>query len=77
MYITKYPILIVQAKLARGLPPRIKEVFKALGDNPTDAQCALQFVRTTPGIMTALSGMRQVSHLEENAGIIHRSALTR
>ncbi|CAM6112220.1 unnamed protein product [Calypogeia fissa] len=68
---------LMQANLARGLPPQIKTYFKALGDTPTDAQCALQFVRTTPGILTALSGMRQVSHLEENAGIIHRSALTR
>jgi len=41
-----------------------------LGKNATDAQCALQFVRTTPGIITGLAGMRTWSHVEENTAIL-------
>jgi len=29
----------------------------------------LQFVRSTPGIGTALVGMKAVAHVEENAGV--------
>jgi aryl-alcohol dehydrogenase-like predicted oxidoreductase len=32
----------------------------------TDAQRAIQFVRSTPGVTTALIGMSQRSHVEEN-----------
>jgi len=32
----------------------------------TDAQTAIQFVRSTPGITTALVGMSRVEHVEEN-----------
>jgi aryl-alcohol dehydrogenase-like predicted oxidoreductase len=35
----------------------------------TDAQRALQFVRSTPGIGTALVGMKSVAHVEENAAV--------
>lgn len=42
-----------------------------LGADATDAQYALQFARTTPGIVTALAGMRTLSHVEENAGVLH------
>ena len=33
----------------------------------TDAQRAIQFVRSTPGIGTALIGMKSVAHVEEKA----------
>ena len=32
----------------------------------TDGQRALQFVRSTPGATTALVGMKQLNHVEEN-----------
>jgi aryl-alcohol dehydrogenase-like predicted oxidoreductase len=54
---------ILQGQLARDLPPAISEVF---GDLQTDAQRSLQFVRSTPGVTTALVGMKQLSHVEEN-----------
>ena len=38
----------------------------------TDAQRALQFVRSTPGIGTALVGMKSVAHVEENAAVARR-----
>jgi aryl-alcohol dehydrogenase-like predicted oxidoreductase len=57
---------IYQGKLARNLPAMIAELLPGL---TTDAQRALQFVRSTPGIGTALVGMKSVGHVEENAGV--------
>lgn len=54
---------ILQSKLATGLPPIVKEAFPGL---KTDAQRAIQFVRSTPGVTTALVGMSRVAHVEEN-----------
>jgi aryl-alcohol dehydrogenase-like predicted oxidoreductase len=55
---------IYQGQLARNLPPVVGEYLPGLA---TDAQRALQFVRSTPGVGTALVGMRHVAHVEENA----------
>ncbi len=54
---------LLQSQLAHDLPEPLQAVFKAL---ETDAQRALQFVRSTPGITTALVGMSQARHVEEN-----------
>jgi len=54
---------ILQARLTQGLP---EFVGKALTGLVTDGQRAIQFVRSTPGVMTALVGMSQRSHVEEN-----------
>jgi aryl-alcohol dehydrogenase-like predicted oxidoreductase len=54
---------IFQAKLTHNLPPFVAESLKGL---KTDAQRAIQFVRSTPGVTTALIGMSQRSHVEEN-----------
>jgi aryl-alcohol dehydrogenase-like predicted oxidoreductase len=55
-----------QGRLASNLPPVVAELLPGLA---TDAQRALQFVRSTPGIGTALVGMKSVGHVEENAGV--------
>jgi aryl-alcohol dehydrogenase-like predicted oxidoreductase len=54
---------MLQGRVARGLPD---EVRKTLGSLATDAQTAIQFVRSAPGITTALVGMSSVEHVEEN-----------
>jgi predicted aldo/keto reductase-like oxidoreductase len=54
---------IYQAKLAQNLPAYIGAALTGLS---TDAQRAIQFVRSTPGVATALVGMSQRSHVEEN-----------
>ncbi len=36
----------------------------------TDAQRALQFARSTPGVTSALVGMSQVVHVEENLVLV-------
>jgi aryl-alcohol dehydrogenase-like predicted oxidoreductase len=54
---------IKQGEVARGLPERIRE---PLGSLSTDAQTAIQFTRSTPGVTTALVGMSQRANVEEN-----------
>ncbi|MGH7397559.1 MAG: aldo/keto reductase [Candidatus Rokuibacteriota bacterium] len=58
---------MLQGKLARNLPPALAQVLDGLG---TDAQRALQFARSTPGVGTALCGMQRVAHVEENARLV-------
>jgi aryl-alcohol dehydrogenase-like predicted oxidoreductase len=58
---------VYQGQLTRNLPPVVAQFLPGL---ETDAQRALQFVRSTPGIGTALVGMKSVDHVEENAVVI-------
>lgn len=59
---------ILQGQVAHSLPGTVRE---AMGSLPTDAQTAIQFVRSTPGITTALIGMSSVEHVEENLELIN------
>jgi aryl-alcohol dehydrogenase-like predicted oxidoreductase len=54
---------VLQGQLTRNLPEMIRDTFPGL---ETDGQRALQFVRSTPGVTTALVGMKQLGHVEEN-----------
>jgi aryl-alcohol dehydrogenase-like predicted oxidoreductase len=54
---------MLQGRVAQGLPESVRG---PLGSLATDAQTAIQFVRSTPGITTALVGMSRVEHVEEN-----------
>ncbi|MCA1620749.1 MAG: aldo/keto reductase [Acidobacteria bacterium] len=54
---------ILQGQAAHDLPERIRG---PLGSLPTDAQTAIQFTRSTPGVTTALVGMSRRAHVEEN-----------
>ncbi|HET7339986.1 MAG TPA: aldo/keto reductase [Methylomirabilota bacterium] len=55
---------VYQGQLTRALPPVVTEFLPGLS---SDAQRALQFVRSTPGIGTALVGMKTLAHVEDNA----------
>jgi aryl-alcohol dehydrogenase-like predicted oxidoreductase len=55
-----------QGRLAQNLPPVVAEFLPGLD---TDAQRALQFVRSTPGVGTALVGMKSLGHVDENARV--------
>ena len=57
---------VLQGRLTRQLPQAVREKLKGVG---TDAQRALQFVRSTPGIATALVGMKSPAHVDENAAL--------
>lgn len=54
---------LLQSKLVRGLPDDARHWFPGL---KTDAQRAIQFVRSTPGITCALVGMSNPKHVEED-----------
>ena len=54
---------VLQGQLTHNLPEIIHETFQGLN---TDGQRALQFVRSTPGVTTALVGMKQAAHIDEN-----------
>ena len=58
---------ILQGKVARDLPEHIRE---PLGSLATDAQTAIQFTRSTPGVTTALVGMSSRAHVEENLQLV-------
>jgi aryl-alcohol dehydrogenase-like predicted oxidoreductase len=58
---------LLQGKVARSLPEHIRE---PLGSLATDAQTAVQFVRSTPGVTTALVGMSRREHVEENLQLV-------
>jgi len=63
---------VYQGQLTKNLPPVVAQFLPGL---QTDAQRALQFVRSTPGIGTALVGMKSVEHVEENAAVTGVSPL--
>lgn len=54
---------VQQGRLTRNLPSQLRQ---KLADLKTDAQRALQIVRSLPGLGTALVGMKQKAHVEEN-----------
>lgn len=60
---------MLQGRVARGLPDAVRQ---PLGSLATDAQTAIQFVRSTPGVSTALVGMSRVEHVEENLSLIDK-----
>ena len=53
---------LLQGQLSRNLPPYVRA---ALGLE-SDSALALQFVRSVPGITTALAGMSRVEHVRAN-----------
>jgi aryl-alcohol dehydrogenase-like predicted oxidoreductase len=57
---------LLQGQVAKNLP---KFVAAALGLSD-DAERALQFVRSSPGITTALVGMSRVEHVRANARLV-------
>lgn len=59
-------VSLAQGKLTRGLPDWLSTLFKGF---ETDAQRSLQFVRSTPGLTSALVGMKSVEHVRENLAV--------
>jgi aryl-alcohol dehydrogenase-like predicted oxidoreductase len=57
---------LFQGQVARNLPPFVAQ---ALGLQ-SDAERALQFVRSSPGITTALVGMSHAEHVRANARLV-------
>ena len=64
---------LLQARLARNLPEGLAGRFPGL---TTDAQRAIQFTRSTPGILAALVGMSRTEHVAENLAVAALPPLT-
>jgi aryl-alcohol dehydrogenase-like predicted oxidoreductase len=64
---------LLQGQLTQGLPPEFRSWFPGMR---TDAQRALQFVRSTPGITCALVGMSNLEHVQENLGTALTAPMT-
>jgi aryl-alcohol dehydrogenase-like predicted oxidoreductase len=54
---------LLQSRLLNRLPESLRAKFEA---GLSDAERALQFVRSTPGLTSALVGMSRAAHVEEN-----------
>jgi aryl-alcohol dehydrogenase-like predicted oxidoreductase len=54
---------LMQGRLTTGLPEEVHALFPGC---TTDAQRALRFAASLPGVSTVLAGMRQPEHLAEN-----------
>ncbi len=63
---------LLQGRLAKHLPAKIKFLFPGC---LSQAACALQFVRSTPGVTTALVGMKSEVHVDENLQVKELSRL--
>jgi aryl-alcohol dehydrogenase-like predicted oxidoreductase len=57
---------LLQGQVAKNLPEFVAEAFGL----ENDAERALQFVRSSPGITTALVGMSRVEHVKANARLV-------
>jgi aryl-alcohol dehydrogenase-like predicted oxidoreductase len=63
---------LLQGRLS-ALPPDLAGMFPGLA---SDAQRALQFVRSTPGVTAALVGMKTVAHVRDNLALGGRPRLS-
>ena len=60
---------LMQSRLTAGLPDAVRTAFPNCA---TDAQRAISFTRSLPGVTTALAGMKTVEHVDENVGAVRR-----
>lgn len=63
---------ICQGQIIGKIPDELGE---ALGKDLTDAQRALQFTRSTPGLTSALVGMKTSEHVKENLALVKMAPL--
>lgn len=61
---------ILQGQLTHSVPMNIREV---LGNPLTDTMTSIEFVRSTPGVTTALIGMSRLNHVAENMQLMKKS----
>ena len=64
---------LLQGQLARPFPPEFQNLFGGLQKS---SQGSLQFVRSLPGVATALTGMKTKDHVRENMATAQRGLLS-
>ncbi len=65
---------LMQGQVLSHMPDKVAELLPGLA---TDAQRAIQFTRSTPGISVALVGMGRREHVIENLAVARCSARRR
>jgi len=63
---------LLQGKMSRGLPAFVSQALEL----ENDAERAIQFVRSSPGITTALVGMSHVDHVRSNLRLLSQLKAT-
>lgn len=63
---------LLQAQLCGRLP----EALRGKIPGTTDAQKALEFVTSTPGVSVALVGMKSIAHVHENLELLRQAPIT-
>jgi predicted aldo/keto reductase-like oxidoreductase len=63
---------LLQGQVTHNLPQVVAEAFGL----ENDAERALQFARSAPGITTALVGMSRVEHVKANARLVRAAPAT-
>jgi aryl-alcohol dehydrogenase-like predicted oxidoreductase len=58
---------LLQGQLTHDLPPQVRELFTG----SSDAQRAIAFVRSLPGVLTTAVGMKSAEHVRENLPSLH------
>jgi aryl-alcohol dehydrogenase-like predicted oxidoreductase len=58
---------LMQGRLAYPIMPQLAEILTGLS---SDAQRAIQFVRSSPGVTSALVGMKDSEHVQENLALM-------
>lgn len=64
---------LLQGQLAQPLPEEFRTLF---GNLEKSSHCSIQFVRSCPGVITALVGMKRKVHVLENLGLARVAPLT-
>ena len=60
---------LMQGKLTSGLPGAVVDAFPSMH---TDAQRAIAFARSVPGVTAALVGTKHTEHVDENLKAVAR-----
>jgi aryl-alcohol dehydrogenase-like predicted oxidoreductase len=64
---------LMQTRVLDGMPESVAALLPGLA---TPAQRAIQFTRSTPGVVVALVGMANAAHVQENLGVARVAPLT-
>ncbi|MBX3064000.1 MAG: aldo/keto reductase, partial [Anaerolineae bacterium] len=64
--------VMTSASLHQGrlATPIMAQLAEFLPDLESHAQMAIQFARSTPGVTTALVGMKQIDHVRDNLALL-------
>jgi aryl-alcohol dehydrogenase-like predicted oxidoreductase len=65
---------LLQTRVLANMPDAVQELLPGLA---SDAQRAIQFTRSTPGIAVALVGMSRREHVQDNLGVARVAPATR